>query len=114
MSYCNSTNNRGYERFGNRWQYTYILCRSCNLVYQSTRPKYDSEFIRDAYEFYAAAGHSNIIDIKDFFELASKKMNFCWTKLNNTIELVVLYLILVVVWVRFYILPKNIMKKFTG
>jgi hypothetical protein len=50
---CNSTDKQIYERFGNEWQYSYVLCHSCQLVYLSPRPKYDDEFISDAYEYYA-------------------------------------------------------------
>jgi SAM-dependent methyltransferase len=50
---CNSTDKHLYERFGNDWQYSYVLCHSCKLVYLSPRPMYDDEFVSDAYEYYA-------------------------------------------------------------
>jgi 2-polyprenyl-3-methyl-5-hydroxy-6-metoxy-1,4-benzoquinol methylase len=33
-------------------QYTYVLCKSCGIVYQSPRPKYDNDFLEAAYERY--------------------------------------------------------------
>lgn len=50
---CGSRDRRLFERFGDRNQYTYVLCRSCRLVYLSPRPVYDEQFVHDAYEFYA-------------------------------------------------------------
>lgn len=50
---CGSGEKVEYEKFGDEWQYTYVLCQSCELVYQSPRPKYDETFIYNAYEFYA-------------------------------------------------------------
>ena len=50
---CKSTSSRIYERFGDRYQYTYNLCKDCSMVYASPRPRYDKQFIYDAYEFYA-------------------------------------------------------------
>lgn len=50
---CGSDESDVYERFGDRRQYTYVMCRSCQLIYQSPRPKYDASFVYDAYEFYA-------------------------------------------------------------
>lgn len=50
---CGSQKRSLHERFGDRRQYSYQLCLSCHLVYLSPRPKYDQEFVRDAYEYYA-------------------------------------------------------------
>lgn len=50
---CNSKHAKPYEKFGNTNQYLYVLCQSCELVYLSPRPKYDDDFVHDAYEFYA-------------------------------------------------------------
>ncbi|MCB1199970.1 MAG: class I SAM-dependent methyltransferase [Leptospiraceae bacterium] len=50
---CNSSKNKIYERFGNNWQYTHRLCLDCKMVYCSPRPKYDEDFLYNAYEFYA-------------------------------------------------------------
>jgi SAM-dependent methyltransferase len=51
---CCSSDSRLWERYGNEWQYTYVLCNSCHMVYQNPRPKYDANFVYDAYEFYAS------------------------------------------------------------
>lgn len=50
---CRSDERSVYEKFGDRRQYTYVTCRSCGLIYQSPRPRYDESFVYDAYEFYA-------------------------------------------------------------
>ena len=50
---CGSREHSLFERFGDRGQYTYVLCASCRLVYLAPRPKYDDGFVHEAYEFYA-------------------------------------------------------------
>ena len=50
--FCNSDRYSVYEKYGSELQYTYVLCRDCNLVYQSPRPKYDQHFIDAAYASY--------------------------------------------------------------
>jgi 2-polyprenyl-3-methyl-5-hydroxy-6-metoxy-1,4-benzoquinol methylase len=64
-----------YERFGDQQQYTYVMCQSCQLIYQSPRPKYDDSFVYDAYEFYAdddvkfdASGESFMGQTKEDYE----------------------------------------------
>jgi SAM-dependent methyltransferase len=49
---CGSGRSRLYERFGWRLRFTYQSCLDCGLVYQSPRPRYDDDFIRDAYGDY--------------------------------------------------------------
>ncbi len=72
---CGSDQSDVYERFGDRQQYTFVMCRSCQLIYQSPRPKYDASFVYDAYEFYAdddvkfdAAGESFMGQTKEDYE----------------------------------------------
>jgi len=50
---CNSNQRIRWERFGDKLQYTYVLCKKCHLVYLNPRPVYDDNFVMDAYEFYA-------------------------------------------------------------
>jgi len=50
--FCNSSDSRIWERYGDRWQYTHRLCAKCQLVYCSPRPKYDEQFLYEAYEHY--------------------------------------------------------------
>jgi len=50
--FCGSTNYSVYERYGSELQFTYVLCKNCELVYQSPRPKYNQEFIDAAYASY--------------------------------------------------------------
>jgi 2-polyprenyl-3-methyl-5-hydroxy-6-metoxy-1,4-benzoquinol methylase len=50
--FCNSTKSKLHEKFGPELQYTYVKCIDCKLIYQSPRPKYDENFLRDAYEVY--------------------------------------------------------------
>lgn len=50
---CNSNEFKRWEKFGNKMQYTYVLCKKCKLVYLNPRPVYDETFVFDAYEFYA-------------------------------------------------------------
>jgi SAM-dependent methyltransferase len=50
--FCGSTEYSIYERFGSEFQFTYVLCRDCSLVYQSPRPKYNQDFIDSAYASY--------------------------------------------------------------
>lgn len=50
--FCNSTNRREYEKFGDINQFTYVVCLDCSLVYQSPRPRYESSFVQLAYENY--------------------------------------------------------------
>ncbi len=50
--FCNSKDNKLYEKFGDRLQYTYVTCLKCGLVYHTPRPKYDGDFLEAAYEKY--------------------------------------------------------------
>lgn len=49
---CHSENKKLYERFGHKYQYTYVFCLNCKNVYQSPRPRYDNNFLKAAYENY--------------------------------------------------------------
>jgi SAM-dependent methyltransferase len=50
--FCGSERRTLYERFGWRLRFTYQSCLDCGLVYQSPRPRYDDDFVRDAYGDY--------------------------------------------------------------
>lgn len=50
---CQCNKFRKWERFGDKLQYAYVLCKNCHLVYLNPRPVYNESFIYDAYEFYA-------------------------------------------------------------
>jgi len=50
--FCASADFRLYEKYGCELHYAYVLCKNCNLVYQSTRPTYDQHFIDAAYADY--------------------------------------------------------------
>jgi len=65
---CNSKQSKRYERFGNKWQYTYVLCLDCKTTYLSPRPKYDDQFVYDAYEFYAEEDERFDLQGTNFFE----------------------------------------------
>jgi 2-polyprenyl-3-methyl-5-hydroxy-6-metoxy-1,4-benzoquinol methylase len=67
--FCGSDRFTVYERFGSELQYTYVLCSSCSLVYQSPRPKYDQHFIDAAYaEYYQFADNMELNDLADVRE----------------------------------------------
>ncbi|MGH7532429.1 MAG: methyltransferase domain-containing protein [Gemmatimonadales bacterium] len=51
---CGSSAFAPYEHFGDALQYTYVLCRDCQLVYQSPRPRFDADFLQAAYGEYFA------------------------------------------------------------
>jgi SAM-dependent methyltransferase len=71
---CNSSKFRIYERFGDKWQYTYVLCSSCKLVYQNPRPIYDDNFVHEAYDHYMFEVESTIRGDKiKFFETEKRK-----------------------------------------
>jgi 2-polyprenyl-3-methyl-5-hydroxy-6-metoxy-1,4-benzoquinol methylase len=69
--FCGSAAYKPYERYGDRWQYTHVRCKPCGLIYQSPRPKYDSAFVDDAYEFYADEIIKNISDVQSFLRQKS-------------------------------------------
>ncbi len=50
--FCNSNRKKIHEKFGPEFQYTYIKCLDCGLIYQSPRPKYDETFLKAAYSNY--------------------------------------------------------------
>lgn len=52
--FCGARDAAPYERFGYGLKFTYVRCRSCQLVYQSPRPRYDAEFLEAAYGEYFA------------------------------------------------------------
>jgi 2-polyprenyl-3-methyl-5-hydroxy-6-metoxy-1,4-benzoquinol methylase len=49
---CDTRHSRIHERFGHRYQYTYVECLKCRNIYQSPRPKYDEHFLKAAYGNY--------------------------------------------------------------
>ncbi len=69
--FCGDTKYTRYERYGNTWQYTYVKCRNCGLIYQNPRPKYDSSFVHDAYEYYAEGIIKDIANPCEFVERES-------------------------------------------
>jgi 2-polyprenyl-3-methyl-5-hydroxy-6-metoxy-1,4-benzoquinol methylase len=71
--FCNSSAYSIHERYGNTWQYTYVKCRQCGLVYQNPRPKYDSSFVHDAYEYYAEDVLKNLSDPQQYLEETGAK-----------------------------------------
>lgn len=50
--FCDSSDHTVYERFGSRYQYTYVQCSNCTLIYSSPRPRYDQAFVDAAYASY--------------------------------------------------------------
>ena len=50
--FCNSNKFKIHEKYGSSLQFTYVECSDCKLIYQSPRPKYDNQFINDAYGQY--------------------------------------------------------------
>jgi 2-polyprenyl-3-methyl-5-hydroxy-6-metoxy-1,4-benzoquinol methylase len=69
--FCDASKSSLHERFGDTWQYTYVKCRQCGLIYQNPRPKYDSSFVHDAYEYYAEDVLKNLPDPQKYLEEAS-------------------------------------------
>lgn len=50
--FCNSKQSKLHERFGYEFQFTYLKCLDCELIYQSPRPTYDAQFLNEAYAEY--------------------------------------------------------------
>lgn len=50
--FCRSSERKLLERFGDKLQYTYQKCRQCGLIYHTPRPRYDEQFLQDAYGKY--------------------------------------------------------------
>ncbi len=50
--FCNSDKSKTHEKFGHKFQYTYVECLNCTLIYSSPRPTYNKEFIDAAYASY--------------------------------------------------------------
>lgn len=50
--FCNSDKSKLHEKFGHKFQYTYVECSNCSLIYSSPRPTYNKEFIDAAYASY--------------------------------------------------------------
>jgi 2-polyprenyl-3-methyl-5-hydroxy-6-metoxy-1,4-benzoquinol methylase len=69
--FCNASKHSLHERYGDTWQYTYVKCRQCGLIYQNPRPKYDTSFVHDAYEYYAEDILKNLSDPQKYLEEAS-------------------------------------------
>ncbi|MDD3877933.1 MAG: class I SAM-dependent methyltransferase [Bacteroidales bacterium] len=69
--FCHDNDFRLLERFGDKMQYSYVLCKKCRLVYLNPRPFYDDEFVFDAYEFYAE-NDSRYVIREDFYENESR------------------------------------------
>jgi SAM-dependent methyltransferase len=73
--FCGNAGYAVYERYGNKWQYTYVKCGACGLIYQNPRPTYDSAFVHDAYEYYAEEILKNVADPLGFFESDQNDQN---------------------------------------
>jgi 2-polyprenyl-3-methyl-5-hydroxy-6-metoxy-1,4-benzoquinol methylase len=71
--FCNTAKHSVYERYGDTWQYTNVKCLQCGLIYQNPRPKYDSSFVHDAYEYYAEDTLKNLSDPKKYIDEVSAK-----------------------------------------
>jgi 2-polyprenyl-3-methyl-5-hydroxy-6-metoxy-1,4-benzoquinol methylase len=69
--FCNASEYSIREHYGSTWQYTYVKCRQCGLIYQNPRPKYDASFIHDAYEYYAEDTLKNLSNPQKYLEEAS-------------------------------------------
>jgi SAM-dependent methyltransferase len=50
--FCDSAEFKLYEKYGCDFQFTYVKCSDCKLIYQSPRPKYDNDFLKAAYGYY--------------------------------------------------------------
>lgn len=50
--FCGADDSTLYEKFGYRFQYSWMRCKQCGLFYVSPRPKYDKDFTDAAYATY--------------------------------------------------------------
>jgi SAM-dependent methyltransferase len=71
--FCDATKHLVHERYGDVRQYANVRCLQCGLIYQNPRPKYDSSFIHDAYEYYAEDILKNLSDPEKYLNEASAK-----------------------------------------
>ncbi|MDR1671948.1 MAG: methyltransferase domain-containing protein [Bacteroidales bacterium] len=71
--FCGDSKPRRYERYGDKWQYTHVKCKTCGLIYQNPRPKYDPSFVHDAYEYYAEGILKNVDNPQNFLEQEALK-----------------------------------------
>jgi SAM-dependent methyltransferase len=55
--FCESREFRPHEKYGPDHRYTYVQCRNCTLVYETPRPRYDSDFLTAAYSVYDTDSH---------------------------------------------------------
>ncbi len=71
--FCNSSDHKVYERFGSELQYTYVKCKSCGLIYQSPRPRYNQDFIDSCYaSYYQYAENLTAEDLNNISESSLK------------------------------------------
>lgn len=50
--FCNTNDFKSHENFGPEHRYSYVQCKSCDLVYLNPRPHYDANFVETAYGDY--------------------------------------------------------------
>lgn len=50
--FCEADDFKSHERFGPDHRYSYVQCKSCDLVYLNPRPRYDANFVETAYGDY--------------------------------------------------------------
>lgn len=62
--FCNCNKYKVHERFGHKFQFTYVKCNNCSLIYSSPRPTYNKEFIGAAYASYYQ--FANDLKLDDF------------------------------------------------
>jgi SAM-dependent methyltransferase len=62
--FCEANDSRLYERTGSDFQYTYVCCKNCGLIYQNPRPVYNQHFIDAAYaDYYQYAENLSLNDL---------------------------------------------------
>jgi 2-polyprenyl-3-methyl-5-hydroxy-6-metoxy-1,4-benzoquinol methylase len=71
--FCNSGESDIYEKFGSSYQYAYVTCRNCGLIYTKPRPKYDQDFLDAAYaSYYQFAENITVNDLDNIKESSLK------------------------------------------
>jgi 2-polyprenyl-3-methyl-5-hydroxy-6-metoxy-1,4-benzoquinol methylase len=61
---CNETKYKVYEKFGSEFQYAYVECNKCGLIYTNPRPRYDQDFVDSCYaSYYQFAENLKVSDL---------------------------------------------------
>lgn len=82
--FCQSSEADLYEKFGSSYQYAYVKCCNCGLIYTKPRPAYNQEFIDAAYASYYQFAEN--ITLKDLDNIKESSLQLFEKEIVNLLK----------------------------